>query len=62
MAELNGAKASLESRLAAGRPAAELARDGKELKALNDELHALEERWLALSGDLEMLETTREGS
>jgi ATP-binding cassette, subfamily F, member 3 len=62
MAELNGVKAALESRLAAGLPPAELARGGKELKAVNEELHALEERWLALSGDLETLETAREGS
>jgi ATP-binding cassette, subfamily F, member 3 len=62
MAELNGAKAALESRLAAALPPAELARGGKELKAVNAELHALEERWLALSGDLETLETAREGS
>jgi ATP-binding cassette, subfamily F, member 3 len=62
MAELNKVKATLEARLAAPVPPAELAKAGKELKAANDELHALEERWLALSGDLETLETERETS
>ena len=28
---------------------------GKRLKAVGDELHALEERWLSLSGELESL-------
>jgi ATP-binding cassette, subfamily F, member 3 len=62
MAELNKAKAALEARLAGPLPSAELAKAGKELKAANDELQALEERWLALSGDLETLETARETS
>jgi ATP-binding cassette, subfamily F, member 3 len=62
MAELNKQKAMLEARLAASLPPAELAQAGKQLKALNDELHASEERWLALSGDLESLETAREAS
>jgi ATP-binding cassette, subfamily F, member 3 len=62
LAALNQEKATLDARLAASLPPAELARSGKELKAVNDELHALEERWLALSGDLETLETEREGS
>jgi ATP-binding cassette, subfamily F, member 3 len=62
MAELNKQKATLEARLATSLPPAELAQAGKQLKAVNDELHGLEERWLALSGDLESLEIAREAS
>jgi ATP-binding cassette, subfamily F, member 3 len=62
LAELNREKAALESRLTGRLAPAELADAGKQLKAVNDELHGLEERWLALSGDLETLETAREGS
>ena len=34
-------------------PAADIADCGKRLKALADELQSLEERWLALSDELE---------
>jgi len=59
MAQLNGEKAELETRLATALPATEIAQLGKRLKAANDELAALEERWLALSGDIDAIETTR---
>jgi ATP-binding cassette subfamily F protein 3 len=59
MAELNADKAALEARLAAALPPSEIAQAGKRLKAVNDELQALEERWLALSGDIEAMETAR---
>ncbi|HXD42183.1 MAG TPA: ATP-binding cassette domain-containing protein [Ramlibacter sp.] len=59
MAVLGADKAALEASLAGGLPPAEIAYAGKRLKAVSDELHALEERWLALSGDLEALETAR---
>jgi ATP-binding cassette subfamily F protein 3 len=59
MAELNADKAGLEARLSAALPPGEIAQAGKRLKAVNDELHSLEERWLALSGDIEAIETTR---
>jgi len=59
MAELNASKSALEGRLSATLPPAEIAKAGKELKAVNDELHTLEERWLTLSGDIESIETTR---
>jgi ATP-binding cassette, subfamily F, member 3 len=62
MAELNKEKAVLESKLAKALPPAEIAQAGKQLKGVNDELHTLEERWLALSGELETLETAREES
>jgi ATP-binding cassette, subfamily F, member 3 len=59
MAQLAAAKAQLESRLAAPLPAAEIAEVGRQLKAANDELQALEERWLALSGEIEAIEGGR---
>jgi ATP-binding cassette, subfamily F, member 3 len=62
MAELNSEKVALETRMGTPLPPAELAVCGRQLKAINDELDALEERWLALSGDLEAIETAREGS
>ncbi|MBA3771354.1 MAG: ATP-binding cassette domain-containing protein [Ramlibacter sp.] len=59
MAELNADKAFLDSRMAAPLPAAEIAQAGRRLKAITDELHTLEERWLVLSGDIETMETAR---
>ncbi len=55
MAELNAEKAVLEARMVTALPPAEIARAGKRMKELSDELHALEERWLALSADLESI-------
>jgi len=48
-------KSTIEARLAKSLPAAEIAEAGKRLKALNEEIETLEERWLALSGQLETL-------
>jgi ATP-binding cassette, subfamily F, member 3 len=59
MAQLAAAKAQLEARLSAPLAAAEIAQAGKQLKAANDELQGLEERWLALSGEIEAIETGR---
>ncbi len=58
MAQLAQDKAALEARLSTRLAAAEMAEAGKKLKAVNDELASLEERWLALSGEIEALETT----
>jgi ATP-binding cassette subfamily F protein 3 len=59
MAQLQGEKSGLETRLARPLPPTEIADLGKQLKSAADELRALEERWLALSGDLEAIETER---
>jgi len=48
-------RAALEARLAQPLPSAEIAEAGKRLKTLNDEIGRLEERWLALSDQLEAL-------
>jgi ATP-binding cassette subfamily F protein 3 len=48
-------KSALEARLAGPLAAAEIAEAGKRLKTLTDEIGELEERWLALSGQLEAL-------
>jgi ATP-binding cassette subfamily F protein 3 len=53
MAELGGRKASLEAKLSATTAAAELAEAGRELKAINEELHSTEERWLQLTEQLD---------
>ncbi|MDQ6880737.1 MAG: ABC transporter C-terminal domain-containing protein, partial [Pseudomonadota bacterium] len=58
MSRLSAEKAVLEQRLSGRLAPADLAADGKRLKSINDELAALEERWLALSGDIESVETT----
>ena len=55
MAELGTEKAALEERLSQPMPPAEIAETGKRLKQLNDELEALEERWLELSEELEAI-------
>jgi len=48
LAALNAEKAALQARLAAPLAPADIAEAGKRLKAVGDELQALEERWLAL--------------
>ena len=57
MAQLSQEKAALQERLSRKLPAADLAQGGKRLKAIGDELAVLEERWLALSGEIESIET-----
>ncbi len=56
MAELGRTKATLEARLAQALPAPEIAQAARTLKAANDELAALEERWLSLSSEIETME------
>ncbi|AMM26269.1 ABC-F family ATP-binding cassette domain-containing protein [Variovorax sp. PAMC 28711] len=48
-------KAVLEARLAHSLPPLDLAEAGKRLKAINEEIGTLEERWMAVSGELEAL-------
>ncbi|MCU4118849.1 ABC-F family ATP-binding cassette domain-containing protein [Variovorax sp. N23] len=55
LAEAGTAKAAIEARLAQSLPAAEIAEAGKRLKALNEEIDKLEERWMTVSGQLEAL-------
>jgi ATP-binding cassette subfamily F protein 3 len=55
MEQLNAEREDLEARLAAMSEPAELADTGRRLKTVNDELHALEERWLVLQDELEKL-------
>jgi len=57
LAAASSEKAELETRLAQALPAPEIAEAGKRLKALGDEIARLEERWLALSDQLEALAT-----
>ncbi|MEO7547853.1 MAG: ABC transporter, partial [Ramlibacter sp.] len=53
MAQLHTDKDALEARMGTPLPAAELADAGRKLKAANDALAALEERWLVLSDEIE---------
>ena len=53
MTVLNGEGAALEVRLADGPTPTEIADLGKRLKLVNDELQALEEKWLSLSSEME---------
>ncbi|MBU1441750.1 MAG: ATP-binding cassette domain-containing protein [Gammaproteobacteria bacterium] len=48
-------KSKLEARLAQPLPPAEIAEAGRRLKALNEEIEQIEERWLSLSHQLELL-------
>jgi ATP-binding cassette subfamily F protein 3 len=57
IAALGVEKNGLEARLAAHLPPPEMADIGRRLKAVSDELGELEERWLALSGEIEAAET-----
>jgi len=59
MGALHSAKAELEARLATRLAPPEIAEAGKRLKAVNDELAALEERWLELSTAIDAIETAR---
>ena len=47
---------ALEQRLATPLPPAEIADAGRRLKAVGDELAALEDEWLRLSGEIEAIE------
>jgi ATP-binding cassette, subfamily F, member 3 len=59
MAQLAAARAQLEERLTQPLAPAEIAEAGRQLKATKDELEALEERWLELSGEIEAIEGAR---
>ncbi len=56
MAALEAERTALEAKMAQSLPPAEIAEAGRRLKGIGDELAALEERWLALSGDIEAAE------
>ena len=47
-------RAALQERLSTPLPPADIADCGRRLKAAEDEAAALEDRWLELSGDLEV--------
>jgi ATP-binding cassette subfamily F protein 3 len=51
--QLNLEKAELETSLSGALPASGIAEIGKRLKAVNDELHSLEERWLELTEQID---------
>jgi ATP-binding cassette subfamily F protein 3 len=53
MAQIGVERERLESQLASTTAAAELAEAGRKLKALGDELHAIEERWLQLTEQID---------
>jgi len=55
MATLNGEGTSLEASLCAAPHPAEIAELGRRLKSVNDELRTLEDLWLTVSGQLEMV-------
>ncbi|VWX63248.1 Uncharacterized ABC transporter ATP-binding protein HI_0658 [Burkholderiales bacterium 8X] len=55
LAKAAAEKNAIEARMASPLPPAEIAEAGKRLKALNDQIESLEERWLSLSGQLELL-------
>jgi ATP-binding cassette, subfamily F, member 3 len=59
MAQLAATKAQIEERLSQPMAPADIAEAGKQLKAANDELQALEERWLELCGEIEAIEGAR---
>ena len=57
LAAIAADRAKLEAQMADGRIAgAQLAEAGKRLKKLADEASALEERWLAITGEIEAME------
>ncbi|MGZ5269338.1 MAG: ABC-F family ATP-binding cassette domain-containing protein [Ramlibacter sp.] len=57
MAQLQADKDGLERELAAPMPPAQIAEAGKRLKQTTQALEQAEERWLALSGEIEALES-----
>ena len=58
MQTLGAEQTALEQRLATPLPPAEIADAGRRLKAVGDELDALEDEWLRLSGEIEAIEQT----
>ena len=58
---LGAERASLEQRLSESLPPPEIAECGRRLKAANDETASLEERWLAISSELEEISAAAAG-
>ena len=56
MAVIGQEKTSLEALVELPLPDAEIAEAGRRLKALTDEMAVLEERWMALSEQLQHLQ------
>ena len=56
MQALSTEQAELEQRLSTPLPPADIADAGRRLKAVGDELAALEDEWLRLSGEIEAIE------
>jgi len=56
MQALDDERAALEQQLATALPPSEIAEAGRRLKALGEELEALEDDWLRLSGEIEAIE------
>jgi len=56
MAVIEQEKTTLEAQLSTPRPPAEIAEAGRRLKALSDEMAALEERWMELSEQLHQMQ------
>jgi ATP-binding cassette, subfamily F, member 3 len=59
IAALETEKAQLEARLSGALPPQEIAEAGRRLKVVVDELAQREERWLALSGEIEAAESAQ---
>ncbi|GKS77190.1 ATP-binding cassette domain-containing protein [Acidovorax sp. SUPP950] len=57
LAALTAEKAEIEERLTQPLPPAEIAENGRRLKACADETDQLEERWLEISSEVETLES-----
>jgi ATP-binding cassette subfamily F protein 3 len=56
MAVIDKEKQALEQQLSTPLPPADIAEAGRRLKALGDEMAALEERWMVLSEQLQALQ------
>jgi ATP-binding cassette, subfamily F, member 3 len=59
IASLEAEKSQLEARLSGALPPQEIAEAGRRLKAITDELAQREDRWLALSGEIEAAESAQ---
>ena len=57
MAAIEQEKNALEAQLSTPQAPTEIAESGRRLKALGDEMAALEERWMTLSERLQELQT-----
>jgi ATP-binding cassette subfamily F protein 3 len=56
MQQLGDERGALEQRLSTALPPADIAEAGRRLKVVGDELVALEDEWLRLSGEIEDIE------